>query len=132
MKYSNLLGVFFCGALAVACFNPWIYIVSQNITVTGMNGTLPAFGKPGLMHLVFALMSALCFLIPAAWAKKANIFICAINLGWSIRNLVIIPACSYGECPERRNWMLIALSASILMLIFTFLPDIKIKDEDDF
>ncbi|HET9057627.1 MAG TPA: hypothetical protein VFN30_12350 [Chitinophagaceae bacterium] len=132
MKYSNWFGIIFCAVLALACFNTWIYIVSQNISFTGMNKALPAYGRPGLLHLIFAFSAAFCFLIPKVWAKKANVFICAINLGWALRNLFIITACNYGECPERSPWMLVALSASILMLIFSFLPDIKVKNKDDF
>ena len=131
MKYSNWFGVIFCIVLVVCCFNPWIYIVSKNITFTGMNAALPAFGRPGIMHIFLASCAALCFMISKVWAKKANIFICAINTGWSVRNLILIPACSYGECPERKFWMLLALSASILMLIFSFLPDIKIPEEEN-
>ncbi|MBI2731206.1 MAG: hypothetical protein HYX40_10705 [Sphingobacteriales bacterium] len=131
MKYSNWLGAIFSIVLIIACFNPWIYIVSQNISFTGMNRALPAFGRPGLVHIVLSIAAILCFLIPKVWAKRTNIFLCAINLGWSIRNLIIITACSYGECPERKSWMLIALSASILMLILSFLPDIKVPNEEN-
>jgi hypothetical protein len=131
MKYSNWLGLIFSIVLIIACFNPWIYIVSKDISFTGMNGALPAFGKPGLIHIVLATAAAFCFMIPRIWAKKANIFICAINVGWSARNLILIPACSYGECPERKAWMLIALAASILMLIFSFLPDIKVPADEN-
>lgn len=132
MKYSNWFGVIFSLVLILACFNPWIYIVSQNISFTGMNRALPAYGRPGLVHIVLAVVAILCFVIPKVWAKRTNIFICAINVGWGVRNLIIISACSYGECPERKSWLLIALSASVLMLIFTFLPDIEVKDEDDY
>lgn len=131
MKYSNWLGVVFCVVLVIASFNPWVYIVSKDITFTGMNRALPAFGRPGLLHVVLGTAAALCFLIPKIWAKKSNIFICAVNLGWNVRNLILIPACSYGECPERKAWMLIALAASILMLVLSFLPDIKIPTEEN-
>ena len=129
MKYSNWLGVLFSVLLIIACFIPWIYIPSQNIFFTGMNRLLPAYGRPGLVHIFLAGVAILCFFIPKLWAKRANIFICAINVGWGLRNFIIISSCSYGECPERKSGMLIALSASALMMVFSFLPDIKVKEE---
>ncbi|MBI3719664.1 MAG: hypothetical protein HY252_13865 [Sphingobacteriales bacterium] len=130
MRYSNWLGSIFSIVLIIACFNPWIFIVSQNISFTGMNKALTAFGRPGLLHIVLASAAIICFLIPKVWAKRANIFVCAVNLGWSIRNLIIITACSYGECPERKPWIIIAIAASVLMLIMSFLPDIEVPNED--
>jgi hypothetical protein len=130
MRYSNWLGFIFSIALIIACFNPWIYIVSQNISFTGMNRALPAFGRPGLLHLVLSGAAIICFLVPKVWAKRANVFICAVNLGWSIRNLIIITACSYGECPESKPWMIVTIAASALMLLMSFLPDIEVPNED--
>lgn len=129
MRYSNWLGTLFSLLLIIACFYPWIYIPSKDITFTGMNNTLD-YHRPGIAHIFFAAIAILCFLIPKIWAKRGNVFVCAINLGWSIRNLIIIPACGYGECPEKRIWLYVTITASLLMLLMSFVPDIKVPKEE--
>lgn len=92
-------------------------------------GTL--YGKPGLMHILLGAVMILFFLIPRVWVKRANVFIAAINLAWSIRNYILLATCFMGECPEKRYGLYLELLFCIGILIFTFLPDLNtLKSED--
>jgi len=115
--------------LIVSCFTPWVVIESRNITVSGIDATGTNFGKPGYFHLLLTFFFLLCHFIPKIWAKRTNLLITALNLGWAIRNYFIITACLGGVCPEKKSGIYLMLLASILMLISALFPDMKLKEE---
>ena len=125
MKYSQLLGCIAVLLLAAICYMPWTFIPEKNIVVTGMSTPGTDYGKPGLMHLVLGVPLILFFLIPKIWAKRANVFITAINLAWSIRNYILLSTCYMGECPEKKAGLFIAILLCFFILIMSFLPDLK-------
>ncbi|MGN6619371.1 MAG: hypothetical protein ACTHJ5_19500 [Ilyomonas sp.] len=71
----------------------------------------------------------LFFAIPKVWSKRTNVFFGAINFGWSVRNYLILTNCFMGECPEKRFGIFLLLLLSFSMLLLTFFPDIKVKDD---
>src|SRR4030095_4771575 len=87
MKWIGLLGAI---ALIVACFFPWVFIESKNILVTGINSAGTAFGKPGYFHFMLAGLYLILHFIPRLWAKRFNIFVSALNIGWAARNYFLI------------------------------------------
>jgi hypothetical protein len=110
--------------LVIACFMTWVYIVSREITVTGVNATGTTLGKPGYFHLLMVVFFIPFTLIPKIWAKRANLLVTALNLAWAFRNFLVVPACSGGECPEKHAGLYLSLVASILMLLTAMLPDL--------
>lgn len=125
MKYSQLTGCVAVILLLSVCYLPWSIIADKNITVTGMSAPNTVYGKPGLMHFVLGFVLILFFLIRKVWAKRANIFIAAINLAWSIRNYMLLTTCFMGECPQAKTGLYYELILCIIILIMTFLPDVK-------
>ncbi|MEO5945607.1 MAG: hypothetical protein ABIP79_02235 [Chitinophagaceae bacterium] len=112
--------------LIIACFTPWVFIASRNITISGVEATGTSFGKPGYFHLLCAFFFLLFHFIPRIWAKRSNLLVAALNMAWAIRNFFVIAACQGGECPEKKIGLYLASFASVVMLITTVFPDMKI------
>jgi hypothetical protein len=123
------LGVVAALLLITACFMKWVYIVSKKITVTGFESTGTYFGKPGAIHLILSIIFILFSLIPRLWAKRANAAVAALNVGWAIRNYLLISGCSGGECPEKQLALYLLLVCSIVMMVASWFPDVKIPQK---
>jgi hypothetical protein len=127
MKYSQLIGIILGLALITVCFFPWSYIQSKDLIVTGMSAPNTNFGKPGLMNIYVTAVSIILFAIPKIWAKRTNIFFTMFNMGWSIRNFIILAVQFYGETPVRQWGLYVSLILSILIFIMSLLPKLEIK-----
>jgi hypothetical protein len=126
MRNSKWLGLIAALLLIAACFLPWVFIESKNITVTGVDGTGTNFGKPGYFHFILVAVFLVCTFTPRIWAKRLNLFISALNVGWAVKNFFMIAACSGGECPVRKSGIWLMLIAALLMLLSAFFPDMKV------
>jgi hypothetical protein len=115
-------------ALIVACFFPWVFIESKNITVTGVNAGGTSFGKPGYFHFVLAAFFLVFHFTPRIWAKRVNLLVVALNIGWAARNYFLISGCSGGECPEKKVGLYIVVIASLVMLIAALFPKIELPE----
>ncbi len=127
MKYSQLIGIILGLMLITVCYFPWSYIESKDIMVTGMSAPGTNFGKPGLMNIYVTVASIILFAIPKIWAKRTNLFFTMFNMGWSIRNFIILAVQFYGETPVRQWGLYVSLILSILMFIMSLLPKLEIK-----
>jgi len=132
MSHSIFAGMKWIGfvaaiALIVACFFPWVYIESGNITVSGIESTGTNFGKPGYFHFFLAVLFMVFNFTPRIWAKRANLLVTALNIAWAARNYLLISACSGGECPHKKVAFYIILISSLLMLIAALTPKVKLK-----
>jgi hypothetical protein len=127
MKWIGLLATI---ALIVACFFPWVFIESKNITVTGIDATGTSFGKPGYFHFVLAAFYLFFHFTPRIWAKRMNLLIAALNIGWAARNYFIISACAGGECPEKKTALYVVLISSVIMLLAALFPKIKLQERN--
>jgi hypothetical protein len=108
----------------------WIYIPSINATVTGFGSeTVTKFGKPVLMNEIMLAITSILFLVPKLWAKRMNPFVGAINFAWALRNLLLLSTCRNGECPQTTIWLYVYFAASLVVLIMTLLPDLKVIDK---
>ena len=129
MRYIKWIGVISAGLLVFACFNTWVFIESKNITVSGVKAIGTNYGKPGYFHLLMTVFFLALTFIQRIWAKRLNLFITAINLGWAVRNFFIISSCQGGECPDKKSGIYIMLIASIVMLISSMFPDMKVPQQ---
>jgi len=129
MRYMKWIGVAAAILLIVSCFTPWVIIESKAITISGIDSTGTNFGKPGYFHFFLTALFLVFTLIPRLWAKRTNLFVAALNIGWAIRNFLIIAACSGGDCPEKQTGIYLMLGASIVMLISSFFPDMELPQQ---
>lgn len=122
MRYSTWIGVGSVLLLALACTMPWVLIPSKQLVISGIDASGTRYGKPGYLHLLLGFFYLLFTLVPAVWAKRANLLVVAFNLAWTIRNFLILSLCRGGECPQRLSGLYLLAIASILMLIAALLP----------
>ncbi|PWU03208.1 MAG: hypothetical protein C5B52_03815 [Bacteroidetes bacterium] len=126
MRFSAQIGVIAVIVVIIGCFLPWIEIPVLQKTLTGMDPQGTNFGRPGKLHLFFCAFALIFFIIPRIWAKRANWFFCAFALAWAIRNYIIYARCEIGTCPERKYGIYLVLIGSLVMMIVSFFPDLKI------
>jgi len=129
MRYMKWIGLLGFLLLIVSCFLPWVIIISQNITVTGVDSTGTNFGKPGYAHFLLGFFFIIFHFIPKLWAKRWNLLIVALNIAWAVRNYFIISMCREGECPVKKIGLWLVLLASVIMLLAALFPDIELKEE---
>ncbi|MGQ0739611.1 MAG: hypothetical protein ACT4OJ_11165 [Bacteroidota bacterium] len=129
MRYMKWIGLAAAALLVVSCFTPWVIIESRNITISGIDASGTNYGKPGYFHFFLTAFFLFFNFMPRVWAKRANLVVLALNLGWAIRNFFIITACQGGECPVKKNGIWLVLLASLLMMVSGLFPDLKLKQE---
>jgi hypothetical protein len=127
MRWIKWTGIATAIVLAVCCFQPWVFIESKNLVITGMDSTGTNFGKPGYLLLILCFLFSVFSLMPFIWAKRANMVVTVLNLAWAIRNYFLFSACSGGECPEKKLGLYVVAIGSVIMLIAALFPDIKVK-----
>jgi hypothetical protein len=126
MKWIGLLAAL---ALIVACFMPWVFIESKNITIAGIESNGTSFGKPGYFHFVLAAFFIVFHFTPRIWAKRLNLLVSVLNIGWAVRNYFLISACAGGECPEKKIGLYVVLGSSFLILLAALLPQMKLPEK---
>jgi hypothetical protein len=130
MRYSNYIGIAAGLLMIFAAMFTWIYIPSINATYTGFGSeTFNKYGKPAMMNVILLVLATIFFLVPKLWAKRANPFVGAINFAWALRNLLLLSTCQNGECPETKIWLYVYFAASIVVLVMTVLPDMKVVEK---
>ena len=126
MRYSKWLGLAAALLLVISAFLPWVIIESKGLTLTGVDTTGTSYGKPAYFHFFLAAVFLVCNFTNRVWAKRLNLLVTALNIGWAIRNLLVLGSCMGGECPARQTGIWLMLISSITMLISSLFPDMKI------
>jgi hypothetical protein len=125
MRFFKPLGALSALLLVFACFRPWVIIASRNLVVTGMETTGTNYGKPGLGHIIFAVIFLALIFIPKVWSRRLNMFFMAFNVAWAFKNLLLISACYYGECPVKQTALYALPVLSVIMLLTVLLAPEK-------
>ena len=130
MRNSNYIGILAGLIMILAAAFPWIYITSLDAVLTGFGSEkITRFGMPVLMNLFMIGLAIIFFLVPKLWAKRANPFVGAINFAWALRNLLLLSTCRNGECPQTTVWLYVYFAASLILLVMTVLPDMKVIEK---
>jgi hypothetical protein len=129
MKYSQWIGIAAAIILVIACFFPWTYHPDLDKNFTGFFSQNNIYGKPGYFFIVVCIIAIVFFLIQRVWAKRWNLFICAIILSYAIKSFIVFSGCYRGICPDKKAGLWIMLLSAIVMLVMTLFPDIKLKEE---
>ena len=130
MRWLKWFGALAAVLLVAVGFYPWVIIESKNIIVSGMDAVKIHLGKPAFFHFIFSIFFLLFTFTPRVWAKRLNLLVVALNLGWAIRNYFIITACQAGECPEKQSAVYFIIPLSVLLLIAALFPDMKMKERN--
>jgi hypothetical protein len=130
MRYIKWIGLAAALLLIASCFIPWVVIPSRSITISGIDGGLSNFGKPGYFNLLMTGFFLLFHFIPRVWAKRTNLLVVALNTAWAVRNFFVLSFCAGGECPEKQAGLYLMLLASLVMLVAGLFPDMKLPRKD--
>ena len=129
MRFMKWIGLLAAASLIIACFFPWVFIESKNITVSGVGSEGTSFGKPGYFHFIMVAIFIFFNFTPKVWAKRSNLLIAALNLAWAVRNYIIISSCYMGDCPVKKFAIFGLIPASVFMLLAAMFPDIKLAEK---
>jgi len=131
MKYAKEIGIAGCILLIIACFLPWTYYPAIGETFTGFhvkrfaNGNY--YGRPGMFLTLIALFSIVLFYLPKLWAKRVNIFLAAFLASYMYRTYRIFTGSIIEGEVESRIGIWIAILATVIMLIASVFPDMKLE-----
>ena len=134
-KILHRIGLLACIMLVVSCFLPWIYYADPHIateaqrTFTGFSTYQNQYGKPGKLLLLIAIIIFVFMLLPKIWAKRANLFIAALGVGYAVKTYVLFTSCYNAYCPDKKAGIFIMMLSMIILLIAALFPDLALKQE---
>lgn len=129
MKYSKWIGLIAAIALIISCFLPWAYYPDLDKVFTGFFSEKNVYGRPGKVFVFFAALAMVLFLIPRVWAKRLNMLVCALTVAFALKTYILFTSCYRGVCPDKKEGLHILLVSSLVMLIASVLPDLKLKEQ---
>lgn len=136
LKILHWVGILACITLIISCFLPWSYYADAHIvneadrTFTGFYSFENNYGKPGKMLVFTAILSVLLILLPKIWAKRTNLFVCALGVGYAIKTYILFVSCYNAYCPEKKIGIYLMLVSSVVMLIASAFPNLALKENE--
>ncbi len=127
--YLHRAGLLACIALIASCFFPWAYFADIQQSFTGFYSYQNQYGKPGKFLLLVAVTAFVLFLVPKVWAKRTNLFVCALGVGYAIKTYILFVSCYKAYCPEQKPALYTMLLSIILMMVAAVFPDLKLNEE---
>jgi hypothetical protein len=128
-KILQRVGIIACVLLVVACFMPWTYYADIKETFTGFYSFQNQYGKPGKFLCFIAIVAFALMMLPKIWAKRTNLFVCALGVGYAVKTFILFTSCYNAYCPEKKSGIYLMMVATLLMLVSSAFPDLKIKKE---
>ncbi|MEI9934845.1 MAG: hypothetical protein WDM71_08340 [Ferruginibacter sp.] len=128
-KIFHWIGLAACITLIVCCFLPWTYYADIDKTFTGFFSEQNEYGKPGVFLVALATISFIFILLPKLWAKRANLFLCALCVGYSIKTYILCTSCYNTFCPEKKAGIYIMLFSTFAMMLSAVFPDFKLEEK---
>ena len=129
MKYYKLIGWVTCLLLILSCFIPLAYYADIHKNFSGFYSEQNKYGKPGIVFVFIAVVSALLIYLDKIWAKRLHIFLCAFNIGYLIRTYILFAGCYNGYCPEKKFGIYLLVFSCILLLIVSLFPKMKLENK---
>ena len=130
VKIVHWLGLAACVVLIVSCFLPWAYYADINQTFTGMYSYKNEYGRPGKYLAVIGAITLTLMLLPKIWAKRVNLFLCALTVGYTIKTYILFGSCYNNYCPEKQTGLYLMLFSSVIMLAASVFPEFRIGEKE--
>ena len=131
MKYSQPLGVLLTIILISSCFFNWTWYPDLQKYFTGFFSENNLYGRPGKVFMFLGIISIILFLTPRVWAKRGNIFLCAIIVAYAVKCFILYSNCYRGICPEKQPAIWIMFISAIMALIFSLFPGLAVKSKEN-
>ena len=135
-KILHWAGLTACVLLIISCFMPWAYFADPHIvneserTFTGFYSYGNNYGRPGKLLVMIGVIVMILMLLPKIWAKRTNLFVCALAVGYAVKTYILFVSCYNAYCPEKKAGIFIMLTATIVMLIASVFPKLELKPAD--
>lgn len=135
VKYLHWIGILACITLIISCFLPWVYFGNSNIpneidrTFNGFYSYQNQYGKPGKFLVFFGFITLVFMILPRIWAKRANLFICALTLAYAIKTFILFSSCYNNYCPQKLFGLYLMVTCTVFMLIASGFPDLKLTEK---
>ncbi len=120
-----------CLLLMVSCFLPWAYYSDIHQTFTGFYSYKNVYGKPGKVFLFIGVLSLVFHIVPKIWAKRANLFLGALGIGYAIKTAVLFTSCYNTICPEKKPGIYLMMLSITAMMVAATLPQMKLKQQPE-
>ena len=121
------LGITACIVLIMSCFMPWAYYADLKQYFIGFYSFQNEYGRPGKFLVLVAVIALVFMLLPKLWAKRANLFLCALGVGYTIKTYILFGSCYNNYCPEKQVGIYLMLISSVVMLAATIFPELKVS-----
>jgi hypothetical protein len=128
-KYLTKIGLGACILLVISCFLPWAYYGDLNQNFTGFYSWNNNYGKPGYFLVILTAVIFTFMLVPKIWAKRTNLFLCALAVGYAIKSYILFTACYNAYCPEKKIGIYLMFLSALLMLVCSASPDLKLEEK---
>ncbi len=89
------------------------------------------YGKPGMFIMFFAIASIVLIYFDKIWAKRLHLILSAINIGYLVRTYILFTSCYNAYCPEKKAGLYLLIVSSIIMMVVSLFPDLKIADSEE-
>ncbi len=113
---------------------PWVYFADPHIigesnkTFTGFYSYRNNYGKPGKFLVSIAVIFLTLMILPKIWAKRTNLFVCALGVGYAVKTYILFVSCYNAYCPEKRLGVFFMLFATLVMLVAAAFPKLSLKE----
>ena len=131
MKYSQILGIIAAIVLMLSGLMNWTWYPDIKEYFTGFYTHNNQYGRPGRIFIIAGIIAIIFYLVPRIWAKRWNVFFCAIIFAYAIKTFILFSGCYRGICPERQAGIWVMLASASVMLIAALLPDLKLKKTNE-
>jgi hypothetical protein len=134
VKYLHWIGILACITLIICCFLPWAYYADTTIpneaerTFTGFYSFHNEYGKPGKFLVFFATLTLVFLLLPKVWAKRTNLFICALTFAYAIKTFILYGSCYNNYCPQKLFGLYLMVGCTAIMLLASAFPNMNLKN----
>jgi len=129
VKYLHWIGIAACIGLIISCFLPWVYYADLKQSFTGFYSYNNQYGRPGKFLTLLAVITLVFMLLPRVWAKRSNLFICALAVAYAVKTFILFSSCYNNYCPQKLFSLYLMVGCSIIMLIASGFPNLKLVDD---
>ena len=129
VKYLHWIGIAACITLIISCFLPWSYYPDLKMSFTGLYSYDNHYGKPGKFLIFFGALTLVFMVLPRVWAKRVNLFICAVTLAYAIKTFILFGSCYNNSCPQKLFGLYLMVACTVVMLLASGFPDLKLTEK---
>ncbi len=130
MRYIKWIGLAACLVLVTSAFLPWTFHADIHKTFTGFYSEQNMYGRPGRFFITMGSISAILIGLDKIWAKRVQIFVAGILVAYAVKTYILFTSCYNAYCPEKQYGIYLMIFSSLVILIASIFPDMKLKTEN--